>query len=50
MTSFLNKLAQLLTAKTRAKIEEEYLSQAYNLVDLERRQRLVQYKNMKEWI
>ena len=50
MTSFLNKIAELLSVKSRAKLEEEYLAQSHSLADLERRQRLIQNKSIQDWV
>jgi hypothetical protein len=50
MNYILKKLADLLTVKTRKGLEEEYLSKASSLEDIERRLRNIQNKSVQDWI
>jgi hypothetical protein len=50
MNYILKKLSDILTVKTSKRLEEEYLSQAISLEDVERRLRNIQNKSVRDWI
>jgi len=50
--TFIKKIFKKIKPKTQQEIEYEYLSQSKDLVDLERRQRLLmrENSNLKGWV
>lgn len=47
---FLKKLWNKIKPKTQQQIEHDWLAQSSDLVDLERRQKLLTNRNLKGWV
>jgi hypothetical protein len=47
---FINWIKELFTTKTQQQIEEEWLAQSDNLVELEWRQRQLNQRTSQKWI
>lgn len=50
MRNFLSKVWNKIRPKTQLELQDEYLSQATDLADLERRMRYLQNHNLKGWV
>lgn len=48
--SLLKRIWKVIRPRTQAQIEHDWLAESHDLVDLERRQKVLTNKNLKGWV